>query len=387
MDRSKFTSEYFLQQAKAFSGLTDFGDLGFLPSFEKLVYSLREEANLTDAGWRDMEPRLVRLLVNRLRFEQDLKNKPQILEQKLQPALVMVGLPRTGSTKLQRMVASSKAFLELLMWHVYNPVPFPGSEGVEPDPRIADAETFCEWRASTNPGTSAAHHIAAQQVEEETYLLEFTFDSIFPNAWAYVPTYDNFITGVDKAPMYRYLRKLLQYLQWQLYRDAVKPWILKAPHNLGFENHIYNEIPGSRFVVSHRDPRITIASTAATVKQSRLLYADSVDTREIGLWVLKTFSAEMNRHMAWRQAQPQVEVLDLGYEDIEANGMEVATRVHDFIGVRFTPEAQRSVADWLRTNVQHRLGKHEYSLEEYGLTDTDVERTFGVYMEKFSEFI
>ncbi|MFA5630633.1 MAG: sulfotransferase [Porticoccaceae bacterium] len=386
-DLTKITPRYFLDKAREETGLSDYGNMDFLPAFEHLVVSLKNEANLTDKGWEDMEPRLVRLLANRLRFHNDVKRHPEILAQKLLPALVMVGLPRTGSTKLQRMVASSGTFQELLMWHVYNPAPFADSAGSEIDPRIEDAEKFCQWRATTNPRTSAAHHIAAQQVEEETYLLELTFLSIFPNAWANVPSYDNFIKTLDKAPMYRYLRELLQYLQWQLYQGAEKPWLLKAPHNLGFEKYIHDEMPGSRFVVSHRDPRVCIASTAAIVKQSRLLYSDTLDKHTIGKWVLNTFSEEMERHMAWRQSAPHVQVLDLAYEDIEANGMDVARRVHDFIGVPLTAEAEKSISEWLEENVQHMHGKHEYSLEEYGLSEAEIEEKFSAYMKKYASLI
>jgi len=386
-DLNNITPRYFLDKASEETGLSDYGDMHFLTPFEQLVNSLRKEANLTDKGWEDMVPRLVRLLANRLRFHDDVKRHPDIFMQTLLPALIMVGLPRTGSTKLQRMVASSGAFQELLMWHVYNPAPFPEVPETSVDPRIADAEHFCQWRAITNPGTSAAHHIAAQQVEEETYLLELTFLSIFPNAWANVPSYDNFIKPLDKGPMYRYLRELLQYLQWQLYQGVEKPWLLKAPHNLGFERHILNEIPGSKFVVSHRDPRICIASTAAIVKQSRLLYSNTIDKFAIGKWVLNTFSEEMERHMHWRKSSPEVDVLDLAYDDIEANGLDVARRVHDFIQVPLSEGAEKSISDWLQDNVQHMHGKHEYSLEEYGLSESEIEEKFSTYMKAYSSFI
>jgi Sulfotransferase family len=384
---SQFTAKYFIDKAIQFTGLSDFGEKEFMPSYEKLVYSLREEAALSAQGWQVMESRLVRLLANRLRFEADLKKHPEILEQELLPALVIVGLPRTGSTKLQRMVAASKTFQELIMWQAYNPAPWPGSDNTDDDVRIADAENFCHWRATNSPGTNAAHHVAARQIEEETYLLEFAFDSVFPNSSAYIPTYSDFLKTVDKAPMYRYLRKLLQYIQWQFHRDDLKPWILKAPHNLGNEEHILKEIPGSKFLVSHRDPNTLIASTAAILKANFVLYSDHMDKKHMGRWVLDEFSSEMAQHMKWREANPDVPLLNLAYRDIEANGLDVAKKVHAFLQLPFSSEAEQSVKNWLEENVQHMHGKHEYSLEEYGLTQDGIQSGFGAYMEKYSAYL
>lgn len=384
---SQYTPDYFIARAQELTGLDDFGDKGFMPSYEKYIFSLREEANLTDEGWRVMETRLTRLLANRLRFAADLKKHPEILDEKLLPALVIVGLPRTGSTKLQRMVAASKTFQELIMWQGYNPAPWPGSDCSDNDVRIADAEKFCHWRATTSPGTNAAHHVAARQIEEELYLLEFSFDNAFPNSSAKLPSYHAFLKSRDKAPMYSWLRMMLQYIQWQFHRGDLKPWILKTPNNLGYEGHILREIPGSKFLVSHRDPHTLIASLAALIRANFTLYSDQVDREYIGQWVLDEFSSEINRHMAWRDTNPDVPVLNLAYKDIEANGLDVARRVHDFLELPFSAEAEKSVQAWLDTNVQHMHGKHEYSLDEFGLTSADIEKHFGAYMEKYAEYL
>jgi Sulfotransferase family len=384
---ARYTPAYFIARAKELTGLHDFGKAEFMPSYEKLVTALVEEAQLSKSGWQVMEKRLTRLLANRLRFEEDLKHHPEILEQQILPALVLVGLPRTGSTKLQRMVAASKTFQELIMWQAYNPAPWPDSDCSDNDVRIADAEAFCQWRAGTSPGTNAAHHVAARQIEEELYLLEFTFDNAFPNSSARLPSYHAYLKTRDKTDMYAYLKKMLQYNQWQFHRKDLKPWILKTPNNLGYENYILEQIPGSRFLVSHRDPRTTIASLAALLKANFMLYSDNIDKEYIGRWALDEFSSEIKRHIAWRKHNPTVPVMDLAYADIEANGLDVAGRVHEFLGLPFSAEAEASVKAWLDTNVQHLHGKHEYSLEEFGMTPAMVEESFAEYIELYADYI
>lgn len=91
--------------------------------------------------------------------------------------------------------------------------------------------------------------------------------------------------------------------------------------------------------------------------------------------------------MHWRKSSPEVDVLDLAYDDIEANGLDVARRVHDFIQVPLSEGAEKSISDWLQDNVQHMHGKHEYSLEEYGLSESEIEEKFSTYMKAYSSFI
>jgi hypothetical protein len=39
--------------------------------------------------------------------------------------------------------------------------------------------------------------------------------------------------------------------------------------------------------------------------------------------------------------------------------------------------------EWHNENVQGKHGKHEYSLEEFGLSGADIEQSFDSYMHRF----
>ncbi len=67
--------------------------------------------------------RIINLLSVRLRAEDYFKNYPEILEQELYPCMVIVGLQRTGTTKLQRLLAADPDSRVILSWEALNPAP------------------------------------------------------------------------------------------------------------------------------------------------------------------------------------------------------------------------------------------------------------------------
>lgn len=84
-------------------GLTDFGDDAFRPALERLLSSLDGEARLSAAGREMLTARIIELLRNRLVLEDHIRRHPDILEEENENPIVIVGLPRTGTTLLQRI--------------------------------------------------------------------------------------------------------------------------------------------------------------------------------------------------------------------------------------------------------------------------------------------
>src|SRR5207237_7097908 len=98
------------------AGLTGLGDERGMPAFRKLGGALNTELSMTPEGEQMARERFLRLLVNRLRATADLKAHPEILDEVIAPPLIVLGLPRTGSTKLHRMLGAADGVRSLLMW-------------------------------------------------------------------------------------------------------------------------------------------------------------------------------------------------------------------------------------------------------------------------------
>src|SRR5262245_39605979 len=93
-------AEALLSAAQAATGLTDFGEDSFREGLERLVWSLREEARLSDIGRYALPHLIVNLLSQRLQIEDWYRRHPEIDDERIDRPLIGLGLPRTGSTAL-----------------------------------------------------------------------------------------------------------------------------------------------------------------------------------------------------------------------------------------------------------------------------------------------
>ena len=220
---------------------------------------------------------------------------------------MIIGLPRTGTTKLHRLIAAGRGFHELLMWQAYNTAPFPVEAIDGRDPRIRSATDFVQWMATDAAGSHKAHTMIVEGAEEEHHLIEQTFET--PTTVSFLPVYDwcHYIERLDKTAMYAHLRACLQYLQWQFHRDTPKRWLLKFPANLGNESCIDRNFGNVKYIVTHRDPWPVMASLARLNAETQRLYCHNPDIKRFSQWGLREFSFEMERHLAWREANPRVQ--------------------------------------------------------------------------------
>lgn len=365
------------------AGLGDFGTRVFMPSLRKFVQAANDRLEeLSDRGRQGIEDRIVRLLVNRLRMARDTRQHPDILAQELLPPAAIIGLPRTGSTKLQRMLAAGKGLHEVLMWQGYNPAPFPEAPGASRDPRIDAAMAFITSIEMHAPDSQKGHRLVVEEAEEEYALLEQTFETPSPISFFPVYSWCKYIERLDKTAMYAHLRHCLQYLQWQFHQGERKPWLLKYPANLGNESYISRTFPGIRYVVTHRDPFPVMASLIALNMGSQALFCRDPDPVQFSRWAFDEFSSQMERHLAWREASPDAQVLDVSFNDIVKNGMDVAQRIYGFLDLEWTPQTETEIRGWLVENEQQR-DKLVYSMADLDFTEDECRARFGDYYARF----
>ena len=76
-------------------------------------------------------------------------------------------------------------------------------------------------------------------------------------------------------------------------------------------------------------------------------------------------------------------ILDIRYEQIRNDPMSLIRDIYQRAGRTMSHEAEQKMADWHRNNEQGRYGKHDYSLEAFGLTVEGIRGAFAPYIERF----
>lgn len=374
-----------LAAASARDGLQDFGNNSFREPLAVLMDALNGEAQLNEGGRTGQFYRTVDLLVNRLRVEDWFRRHPEIADEAIEAPVVIVGLPRTGTTMLHRILASDARFFAPIWYEVRNPAPFPGWAFEGPDPRIAAAEAEVAMMLEANPELAAIHPMNATGADEEIMLLEHSFYSTTPPAFGNVPSYMAWQDAHDNTPGYRYLKRLLQFLQWQKKRlgQGGQRWLLKTPHHLHCMDVLLREFPDALVVQTHRDPLQTIPSIASFHYELWKLGSDTANPATVGRMWADKFARGMHHTIAVRDAGAESRFLDVHFEDTVADPFGVIGAVYDFIGMALTPGARQAMEDWQDENRRDNRPAHHYTLAEFGFTEAGIASQFAEYRERF----
>lgn len=378
-------AESLMNAACVETGMDDFGSLEFVEPLKNFLQSVVAEAGLGAPGLIGLRMDLLRLLTNRLRMHDDIVRHPEILEEEVSDPIVITGLPRTGTTKLQRMLAQDPSFQNLALWRALNPAPPPGSRPDDPTARVAMAKGMTDLMAQMFPGFLAAHPMQPEEAEEEVLLLQMSFETP-ANAWFFrAPSHLSWLMQRPQLRPYEELRTALQYLQWQDGGRRGRPWLLKSPIHLGELQHLFAVFPGAVAVHCHRDPAAAIPSLSGFIeilRQSR--GHEHIDPLELGQFFLEFGSEMWERNLQQRKNLPSgAKIIDVHFDQIRSDAAAVIREIYRTLGRTLDQQTLDGMRLWEQQNPQDRFGTHRYSMERFGLTAESIENRFQGYLERF----
>lgn len=369
------TAEELMAEARRVTSI-DIVDRGAVEPLERLIESHNRSANFTPGGAAQKRKWLLRILMNRLRRARDFQAHPEIAAIELRPPLLINSLPRTGSTKTQKMMAATGAFNWLPYWMCMNSSSVTGVPGEDVSERIDDIARYADWFNQASPDAKFGHVMVATEPEEEAYVLMQHLVSHALAGFAAAPDYLQWAGRQDLGEQYRYLADTLRYLIWQGLADAEKPFLLKCVINIGFEAEIREALPGVNIAMTHRDPAASVPSAARLGRVFRTAYSDAEFDMSGSP---RRWAATMGSHLAYREQHPDEQFLDLDYVRIRDHARSVAAEMCEFAGVEPTGDVLSGVDRWEAGNPQHKQGSWSYAPEDFGFTAADVRDGFTDY--------
>lgn len=382
-DRVALDLQELMADVATSEGLFDYGPPVFVEPITRLLDSVLAEAHLNQAGLMGLEMDVRRWLTNRLRLQDTLNRHPEILDEDVSDPIIIVGVPRTGTTKLQRMLGRDPGVQSLPFWQILNPAPFPGTETVDPDPRLTLALGYVDALSSQAPDVMTLHPFAAEEPEEEVLMLEMTGRSPSAVLFFRAPSYTTWLLQQPQQPLYDELKLLLQHLQWQDGGRQGRPWVLKSPMHLGRIDALLDVFPRATVVHCHRDIATSMTSSCNLIAAARLMRTDDLDPHEVGDFLLGFLSGEWDRNLAQRAALgDDPRIVDVDYAAIRDDAFAVISDIYRTRGTTLSTEARSAMAGWEETH-HARAGDYQHSDEYYGLTPQRVERAFSSYLQKF----
>lgn len=382
MSGNDFSPDLLLAEASARAGgLEDFGPGDFRQGLQVLAQALEQEARLSSQGRVLLREKLLAQLVNRLVIEDHCRRFPEILELQINDPLVIVGLPRTGTTLLQRTLAVDPQFSKAQWWETRYPAPLGGETLEQPLQRLGRARAEVAAMIEFLPQLLTIHPLDAEQPDEEFMLMEHSFLCAM-DSYVNVPSYTAWLDRQDQTQVYRYLKRCLQFLQWQQARRGIAPgrrWLLKSPQHLHTLELLFEVFPGAQVVLTHREPARTIPSLASFIHTLWQLYSDQADAEAVGEQWNRRMARALRHAMAVREGMPAGRFLDVQFEDTLAAPQAVVERIYRFAGLACTPEVQAAMSQWLSANGREKRAAHQYSPDQFGLSDALLQRDYAEY--------
>jgi hypothetical protein len=379
------TVDGVMSDARRKTGLSDFGDEGFVRALEVLTDSINREAALNPIGHMIIRGRIVGVLANKLVAQDNIKRHPEILDIPVEAPIVVAGLARTGTTMLHRLIAQDPGMRSLASWEAINPAPAKHKAGQKKDPRFAQAAAAAKGLKYMSPGFFAIHPAEPDAPEEEVILLEQAFLTTTPEAMMNVPTYSKWLEAQDHVPAYRALKRMMQYLQWQ--RPGIGKdvrWVLKTPHHQEYFDPLLEVFPNATIVHTHRDPLKTSPSLFSMLTHLQMIFSDDVDPNRVASHWLGKIENMARRTLATRERVHDKGFVDVSYYDLIKDPIREVERIYEAAGTPLTPEAREAMESARKVNKQHKYGRHKYSLADFGMTKDDVESRIAAYRTRFN---
>lgn len=363
-----------IAQARKETGLDRFGDESFLPAMRALLASLEGEAELNPFGRHIARARTLRALKNRLWANACFEEHPEIRERKIVAPIVVVGPHRSGTTRMQHLLAADTRLQHLKTWEGMNPAPRQGQPESGKTARFEETGKLLDGMRTMYPGAFTAHPMEADWPEEEMLLLNQSFCGFSALGLYHVPSYYQWFLTADKTWAYREMADLMRLISWSRGDPENKRWILKNPQHMLDLDVLLKVFPDAKLVFTHRDPLKTVGSVMSLMWSYAVQHTDlacRAKTRDVWL----DFCEQMLRRcMKARVAIPAPQQMDVYYADVNRDWRMVMRRVYEFSGMEFTAAAEQAMESWLaKSKSEKRHGDHRYSLEDFGTTESEVD--------------
>ena len=345
------------------TGRTELGpEAAYRPGLEVVTRGLENAPHLSTVG-RMMVRRQIRgSLLQRAAREAWRDVAPERFETPLRTPLIIVGLPRTGTTFLHHLLASPQDTRSLSMWEVAKP--FPPTSG--PDTRRSDNERAASWVLSSMPDFAVKHHTGRDAPEECMHVMNMAF---FTWTWwsaHRIPGYRAWLRSADPRPAYKAWSDVLRFHQ---HGAPERRFVLKSPSHSGCLDALLEAVPEARVVFTHRDVRTVVPSFASLVRSLReATHArDHLDPAALGAEVLDHLAHTADRARRLRAAIPRDRLLDVHFNDLRADPLAVMQGVHEHFGLPWTAELEKRATELVTAQAGQKQSGHRYAPEDFGL--------------------
>jgi hypothetical protein len=376
--------DMLLGAAAAHHGLADpVYSPGTLEGLAVQVRALRLEAELNEVSLMQTLPLLIQALSNDALVNEAVRRHPEIEQVQVEAPLVIVGLPRTGTTLLQNLLARDPANRCPALWELRAPAAPPDAPDDWAQHQRAQTDELLDFIYTSAPSFKLIHPMHTDAPDECSWLMRNTFASLVNAFSHHAPSYADWFLDLEHGAMVQHYGSLKRQLQAILWRRPGARLVLKDPHHLANLPALLEIFPDARVVHTHRAMSEAVPSAASLCAALTSIGAQGPDEPKIGRYVARILDKVMARMTQARDHLPASSFFDLRYLDLIRDPVGKALEVETWAGRPPGPEAEAAMRAWLADNAQHKHGRHRYTPAQYGLDPDALERRYADYTARY----
>ena len=401
----RFTEAAVLDAARKRTGLTDFGAQDFRERLGLLLRDYQADDGLTAVGRKTVHDALVRYASNRLLIEDALARNPAVLDEPVEAPIIVVGLPRTGTTHLLNLMAADDRLRSLPLWQSYEPVPsgygrtstsmanaarrawswLPGRtrdaarDDKYADPRYMRCAVQWQLMQAMAPHLAAMHPMDPDHIHEELELMGPDFASYVFEWTGLVPRYREHYLRTDQTPHYAYMKRVLQLLQ---HGRPKKRWVLKCPQHLEQLPALKQTFPDATVAFTHRDPVAVLQSIVTMLAYAQRMGRHRVDVE--GLVATWTDRVEQLLDAGVRDQHVFAgQSVDVRFDDFMADNLGSVEAIYAVAGLSNTDSVRTTLTRFIDDHPRGKHGRVTYDPDVLRLDPVALRRRFASYLTRF----
>lgn len=333
------------------TSLSDFGDPFYREGLEHLL-AARDASNIDyPADGESILGPIRQLLMARLRTVAQIRQYGDKLPSIARPVFVL-GLPRTGTTAMQRMLMADPQMQGLEYWLGATPKPRPPRALWEQDVDYTScAEGLAEMNAVA-PLVAKMHPMAADEGEECRLIMEQSFGHSSFSFVAPLRPYQDWLFSADLTPHYAHFKSALGLIGLH---DAGRTWVLKCPHHAPQMDSLLKVFPDARIILMHRPVEDLVPSVTRLAEAFLgMVEGPGIDMERRTAMIVDNLDLTLRRLLAARDAHP-ANFHDVSMDDFVRDPLDAVRGIYARFDIPVSDGSGNALSNWVSI---HHAGRH-----------------------------
>ncbi len=290
------------------------------------------------------------------------------------PPIIVVGLPRSGTTNLHNFIINNFNFSGLRYWQLSSPSKVSRNPFIDKKIRRFKSMVGFYLYRYLIPSIQSMHRVNMDTYEEcwhfqrhlflcYNYVIQIKFLQL-----------EDYLKTIDTTPL------LNHYKTFIMESNKNKQTALKCPDHMMFLPDLLNTFPKAKIIWVHRNPFDSISSYCPMIESVWNLFFGGTNKKEVGSFISELYERMLKKTMLDRENIKQ-EIIDVSFNQLIDDRQALLNHLSDKLEMPVNSSREQNRASSFFKN------KYSFDPSEYSISREDIEDKFSFYTKEYSKYL